>query len=277
MATTAEQRSRQLDPGPLITLYTLTPKGAAPFYFHDGISQGNNNVVFAGKTYVPYPIKAEGFEWSTKGTMPRPTFTVSNIGSVVSALLREYNDFVGAMLTVTRTFAAFIQGGSEPNPNQHFPIERYQVQRKTAENNTVCTFELSMPIDAESVVLPRRQILAHTCIWVYRGADCGYAGVPKQDRLGTTFATDIVDKGQWVSTATYAYKDFVWVLDNGVRVYFVSKVNGNLNNPPNPAGATDDDFWWMDFCLKRQQDCELHFGAANNLPTSAFPGCYKIS
>jgi lambda family phage minor tail protein L len=192
--STAESRSRALDPGPLITLYQLdlAKQGGGIFYFHDNISQGVNEIVFGPNTYTPYPIKCEGFEWNTSGTLPTPKLTVSNVGSQVSALLREYNDLVGCKLTMIQTFAAFVQGGAEYNPAnlQMFPTVTYAIQRKTGENNTECTFELSTPSDAEGVQLPRRQIIAHTCTWVYRGADCGFTSLfPVSDPLGNFFFT----------------------------------------------------------------------------------------
>ena len=32
-------------------------------------------IMFGGQQYLPFPITAEGFEWSGKGTLPRPTLT----------------------------------------------------------------------------------------------------------------------------------------------------------------------------------------------------------
>jgi len=37
-------------------------------------------------------------------------------------------------------------------------------------------FELSSPLDLVGVMLPRRVIIQNVCPWVYRGAECGYAG-----------------------------------------------------------------------------------------------------
>jgi lambda family phage minor tail protein L len=282
MATTAEQRSRQLDPGPLITLYQLdlTPKGGPVYYFHDGIAQGTNQIIFGGHTYTAFPIRAEGFEWSTRGALPRPTLSVSNIASVVSQLLRSYDDFVGCVLTQLKTFAAFITGGSEPSNAQYFPYERFVVERKTAENNTICSFELSMPIDAEGKQLPGRMIMAHTCIWIYRGPDCGYNGAAKQNRNGSSIAAywgryrGLYSAANLGTGNDYLANDYVYTLatqPNGtqVRIYWVKTVDTSY---PLKDGVG----WWMDVCLKKQSDCELHFGAGGQLPTSAFPACYKI-
>jgi lambda family phage minor tail protein L len=181
---TAESLSRSLDPGPLITLYSLdlTPQGGVPLYFHDGIAQGNNQITYQGHVHTPYPIKAEEFEWNTQGALPRPKLTVSNVGGIVSSLCRQYGDLVGCSLTRTQTFQSLLGDGS-----QHLPIQKFTIERKSMETNTVCSFELAMPSDAEGVQLPRRLIISNTCVWRYRGPECTYGGLPITNRLGTSF------------------------------------------------------------------------------------------
>jgi lambda family phage minor tail protein L len=154
-----------------------------------------NLIVFKANTYNPFPIKAEGFEWSTSGTLPRPKLTVSNIGSVVSALLRQYDDFIGATLTMRQTFSNYVQGGSEPDDTKEFTPQIFVVDRKSAETNSMCSFDLATGMDAEGIVLPRRQVLATACPWIYRGPECGYTGVPKTNRTGATHNGPLVDRG----------------------------------------------------------------------------------
>lgn len=353
--STAEQRSRMLDPGPLVTLYDLdlTTKGGPILYFHDNTDIGdrtfndgqstNNQVAFnsnnanfvasdvgkaiTGKNiqpstsiagvvdentinlsnpangtgsnlpftivdrvdptitwkahqYIPYPIRAEEYEWSTRGVLPRPKLSVSNIGSTISSLMRSYGDFVGCKVTRTRTFAAFVKVGTingeeyDPACTQHFPIEAFVVERKVTETNMVCMFELSMAMDAENVLLPRRPILAHTCIWQYRGGDCGYTGVPKTDRLGNNFTLGDAH-GQWFIGVTYALHEYVWTLGlDDTKIFWVSQVANNQGH--DPTTDINEDFWKEDVCLKKLSDCEKHFGVNNPLRTSAFPACSKI-
>jgi len=279
-----ETVARRLEPGALLHLYDLDLTGIpskltnAPgptLYFHDGIAQGANLINFGGHTYSPFPINAEGFEWTTKGVLPRPTLTVSNVGSAVSALCREYGDLVGARLVQHKTFDIYIAGGAEAGPpwKEFTPIV-FVIDRKSAENNTLCSFDLATGMDAEGITLPRRQILATACPFTYRGTECGYTGVPKTNRLGAAFAGPLVDRGAWSTTATYAAKDYAYVMSGGIRVYAVCKAGHN--NSALLRSFYDENFWMLDVCLKKLSDCELHFGAGNPLPYGGFPGANKL-
>jgi len=42
-------------------------------------------------------------------------------------------------------------------------------------------FTLSTAFDLDGVVLPKRRALRYTCPWIYRSANCGYAGPPVAD------------------------------------------------------------------------------------------------
>ncbi len=272
MATTPEQRSRSTQPGVLITLYELdlTIYGGPVLYFHDGIAQGNDLIGFKGNTYSPFPIKAEKFEYTTKGTLPRPTLTVSNIGSVTSALLRQYQDFVGCTVTRRRTYSAYIVGGSEPDNTKEFTPDVFVVQQKTAESNTTCTFELATTWDAEGILLPRRQILANSCLWTYRSPDCSYSGIPVTNKNGVQWGPLGTNRGLYNPASTYGLLDYTYTLVNGIRVYWVSKIASNTNPLTDPLS------WDIDSCRKQLSDCKLHFGSTAPLPTSAFPGSQKV-
>ena len=55
------------------------------------------------------------------------------------------------------------------------------IARKATENAIFVEMELAVPFDVEGVQLPRYQVLASTCQWVYRSAACSYVGPPVQD------------------------------------------------------------------------------------------------
>ena len=54
------------------------------------------NIIFEGNTYQNLPIEAEGFEWSGKGTFPKPILKITNIKGIFSSILLENNDLLGA-------------------------------------------------------------------------------------------------------------------------------------------------------------------------------------
>lgn len=169
----------------LVELFVLdaTPCGGGTYYFHAGTNQLGASVVWQGQTYAPFPVQAEGFEWNSKGTLPRPKLRVSALDGVVGGLVRDLEDLVGAKVTLKRTFAKYLDavnfpGGSNPtaDPTACYPDEPWVVERKTLENDQIIEFELVTPMDVQNARIPGRRITANVCGWAYKGTECGYAG-----------------------------------------------------------------------------------------------------
>ena len=229
------------------------------YYFHAGTSKlGLKNITFDSQIYTRFPIAAEGFEYTTSGTLPRPTLTVSNLDSNITAILLLVNattlgnDLGGAEVRRIRTLAKYLddvnfftpksaitqsgdflitQGGDGftffdvntpsglADPNARFPDESWFVDRKASETRDAVTFELASKFDLAGQKIPRRQIIANTCQWRYRSSECSYTGT--------------------------AYFD----------------ANGN------PVSTLAEDV-----CGKRLASCKLRFGENGLLPFGSFPG-----
>ena len=174
-----------LAPGAIVDLYELdlTTIGGSLLRFHPGRNGLASDLVWNTQPYVAFPVKAEGFEASGNGKMPRPTIKVANVTGLISALLRDFDDLIGCKITRRRTLSKYLDavnfpGGVNPSadPTQEFPPEVWFVDRKSSETKMMVEFELAASWDVQGVLLPRRQAIANTCGWRYRGADCGYAG-----------------------------------------------------------------------------------------------------
>lgn len=151
------------------------------FYYHAGTNALTGNVVFNKKTYVPTPIEVEGFELTTKGTLPRPTMRVANVTGSISALLLLYNP-LQARLKRIRTCKKFLDAANfssgtnaTADPDARFPEEIYYIDRVSKENPQLVEFELVSRLELSTLALPGRQVVEH-CPWVYRGEECGYTG-----------------------------------------------------------------------------------------------------
>lgn len=146
------------------------------FRFVNYVVANGQNVFYGGEEYLPIPYRADGFETKTDGVPPNPKLTVGNIGLEWTALVNAWDDMIGARITRRRVLARHLDSGSNPDGNAHWPDELWNIQQKTAENKITVEFQLSTAFDLDGVLLPRRRALRYTCPWVYRSADCGYAG-----------------------------------------------------------------------------------------------------
>ncbi len=142
------------------------------------------DVVWQGNTYTRFPIEANGFTKSGRGTQPRPTIRGSNAAGVLGALVRDNEDLVGAKFTRRRTFVKYLDavnfsgGNASADPNVYFADEIWYVDRKSSENGIFIEFELASAMDLTNVKLPKRQVTQNVCAWQYRSTECGYAGGP---------------------------------------------------------------------------------------------------
>ena len=198
-----------LGPNAIIELFELqldtTLHGASTtYYWHNGVNAAvTGNIVFAGNTYVRLPVEATGFDYTSSGSLPRPTLRISNLFSDMTTLLllvnatTPGNDLGGATVRRIRTLKKFLDGEAAADPNARFPTEIWYVDRKSNENRDLVEFELASKFDLAGVMLPQRQIIANVCQWKYRGAECGYTGSNYwnvNDQAVGTLAADVCGK-----------------------------------------------------------------------------------
>jgi lambda family phage minor tail protein L len=165
------------------------PDPAPLLRWHPGTTQDSQPIVWQGESYLPYPISSEGFETTSQGTLPRPHFRMSNIGGTIGEFLKGMGDGLGATITRKRTLSKYLDGQPDADPTAAFPDEIYYVARKISANPIEIVLEAAVAFDVQGVTLPRRQVIAGTCQWVYRGAECGYTGPPVQDINGNPTAS----------------------------------------------------------------------------------------
>ena len=186
----------------------------------------------------------------------------------------------------------------EPDPYAELPRDVFFVERKASEDKTSIRYELSSSLDVEGVKLPRRVVTASKCGFTYRGCGCFYEGdgnsaqsladhvykkcgirrtdltLPEdappvatindqniKDMIGVS---EFVFKGRYSSKAFYESGDYIYMEKNGVRYYFVAKVDipateNTEYSPPNP------DFWIADLCSKTLQGCRKRWGAQGSV------------
>ena len=191
-----------LAPNAIIELFELeldaTLHGASTiYYWHAGTNENvTGNIIFGGNTYARLPIEATGFDYTSSGSLPRPTLRVANLMGDVTALLllvnatTAGNDLGGAIVRRIRTLKKFLDGEPGADPDARFPTEVWYVDRKSNENRDVVEFELASKLDLAGQMIPRRQVIANVCQWKYRGAECGYTGPPVASVVGQPIVPD---------------------------------------------------------------------------------------
>lgn len=150
-----------INPGSIIELFTIELNtalhGSNTLYrFHNGANMNaNGEVVWAGNSYLRFPIECTGFEFGSTGTLPRPRIAVSNIFGTLTAIMQNVNettvgnDLNGAKFTRIRTLARFLDAVNftgntnpygTPDPSAEFPQEIYFLDRKITENRNLVTW-----------------------------------------------------------------------------------------------------------------------------------------
>ena len=173
---------QKINPSAIIELFVLqldtALHGANTIYrFHAGSNlNANGEIVFAGNSYLRFPIEATGFAYQ-RGQLPRPKVIISNATGLISSILQSVNyvtagnDLTGATFTRIRTMARFLDAVNfpqdsngnhvnplgTPDPTAEFKRQIFIVDRKSAENREVVEFELAAAIDMAGVRAPKRQ------------------------------------------------------------------------------------------------------------------------
>ena len=191
---------QKLEPSAIIELFELklTPEingvtETTTYYYHAGTNELKSNIVFGGVTYVAAPVQVRGFDKKTKGTLPRPTFSVANADNAITNLMLLYSP-LNAELKRIQTCKKFLDpvnfsGNTNATADSSAIFQTddiWYIDRVAAETPEIVTFELTARINLQNLRLPKRQIVEF-CPWKYRSpadaalgqagsVECGYKG-----------------------------------------------------------------------------------------------------
>lgn len=192
---------------------------AEPVYRFTPMVNGNNPIIWQGKSYQPMPIKMEGFEHKSEGRLPRPTLSLANPGGIFSKIVYSNQDFLNCKVTRKRTFARFLDDDNFQNKNlnnkdnnpfgsadarAYFPEDVYYINRKTLENKEEIQFELVSPLELENAWIPARNVMSNYCNWTYRcSVGCGYKGLAIETLEGQDLTKGFAFKPETVNGVGY--------------------------------------------------------------------------
>lgn len=230
-----QQEIQKLDPSAIIWLFELDASvvGGPVLRFTQN-AHVSSKVQFQGLEYEPIDIEFQGLETSGVGAQPTPSLQLAKSTGLIQALINTYGDLNGCKLSRLRTFARFLDGQPEADPNAFFGPDAYSFERKVSDTAESVEWELATSLDQEDVMIPGRIIVRNTCMWRYRIFDQslnGGAGGFKYDKAQCPYA--------------------------GLQSY-------DVNNQP----VTDD----KDAPSRTIECCRTRFGSDQPLPFGGFPG-----
>lgn len=285
------------------------------FRFHNNTKLTNNVIYWKGEEYIPAPIKAEGFEMTSRGTLPVPRLSITSNEDGITQLsllkqkINEIGDLIGAKVTRIRTFAKYIDAinftneippnGFDPSPDVAFPEDIFYVERKSSENKSYIEYELSSILDVEGIKLPGRIVLNSRCPWTYRGEGCLYEyserrvdeihGTSDKSTLFTEAPAVMTVNDEEIETVINGTKivdkgEFQYgrIYAKGAQVYI--QKNGikfyfvaRFANPQQPP--PNPSYWVADNCSKSVSACRARMDTRNNgrLNFGGFAGTNKYS
>ena len=148
------------------------------YLFHAGNNmKDSGDIIWQSNTYSRMPCKAEGFKYTGKGKLPRPTISFSNLLGTITAIIQltnnatilPFTDLAGAKVTRRRTLARFLDEENFPSninpykvgsvdPTAEMPQEIYFIDRKVIENRDIVQFELVSTFDLIGIGAPKKLV-----------------------------------------------------------------------------------------------------------------------
>ena len=159
---------------------TLTD--ATVFLFHAGNNmKDSGDIVWQSNTYARMPCRAEGFKYSGKGLLPRPTLIFSNLLGTITTIILRVNkttpliDLQRAKVIRRRTLSRFLDATNfpsnvnpygTPDPTAELPREVYFIDKKQTENRNIVEFEMVSSFDLAGVGAPKKLVTRDDFAWV---------------------------------------------------------------------------------------------------------------
>jgi phage-related protein len=271
------------EPGAVLELFEMDiSTGTAPstepiFRWHSGHNENYQEIVWQGNRYSAMPIEADGFEFSGKGAIPRPSLTVANITSTLSSVIADYDDLIGAKVTRKKTFAKYLDSYCYTNG---YPVGGVC----TGESGSVASLSKSDCLDAtKNGSAGTWTAYNQTTCEAATGPGIWYVSALADDTAHFSDEIWYVDR-KAVETRTHIQFELTAAHDiHGVKLPSRSVV---ANSCPwlykgTECGYSGSNYWDIDnnsttsandVCAKTFIACELRFPESGESPFGGFPG-----
>ena len=146
-----------------IDLYQLTWRGINVYFTNF------SGVYFGGIPYAPLPVEFNWAEVSSEGPAPGSRLVVSDVNSYLGSLIDGFGDFIGAILTVKRTWKLYLDNQPAANPAEFQGPLRLIVNQRTWEPGVQLELSCIGGADFQRRILPARGYYRR-CQWILRSA-----------------------------------------------------------------------------------------------------------
>lgn len=170
----------------------------------------------------------------------------------------------------------------DADPDAEYPADIFYIDRKVSENRQTVEFEMGTSLDVEGIRLPLRVVTGDTCLWLYRGAECGFAKnifvADENDNKSLAVITNW--RGEYDEATTYAPGDGVSITSEINQTIYAAKPGTNLPFRGSATRPPNSTYWVVDKCSKRINGCALRYDPTkinSVLPFGGFPGTSNMS
>jgi len=164
---------------PWLALLEITLTDATKLY----IVHNTEDIVFDGNTYIAFPFQIEIPKTSATGELPSWTLRISNATLALQFYLEEQDGCVGASVILRFVNAAYLA-------ENYTELETsLQVISSKADSEWI-TFVLAMPSPLRKR-FPLYRYIAEHCMWIFKGAECGYSGAVAECKKTLTFCRSL--------------------------------------------------------------------------------------
>ncbi len=148
--------SEKLSPNTIIPLYVIdaTNFGAGILRFCNDSMPDGTDVAWNGDAYARFPIQVTGFDYSSRGQLPRPKISVSNVYGTFTALNKAYQDLTRARFIRRRVFFRNLDGQPGADPNAHYPEDIFFFLRKIQQTKNSVQYELASALEIDGLAIP---------------------------------------------------------------------------------------------------------------------------
>lgn len=186
---------QSLDPAVMIELFELRFADASILRLTSDATPDGGPIRFAGNSYQPAAIKAEGLVWSAQNAARLPRLKLANTDSRFFAAL-EADRLTDIMVTRILTLQPELEAPLGQGGGSSFAPEGWRVNRLLRMDKTELELELASGLPLEGLYLPARLVLRDHCQHSYRrwdvaqnafdytGATCPYTGTDKFTTAG---------------------------------------------------------------------------------------------